>query len=108
VFSRIFVFAAVTTVPVMAEQTEEQAENEKNGPSDLEKGLMLFQSAVKTHKASRRLGKREAISPEEFASKRKCLDVRLKKLIESKQRDSDAKRLVKRLKKHLKEILHVA
>lgn len=47
-----------------------------------------------------RLRKRENVSSEEFASKRKRLDVRLKQLIDSKQRDSDAKRLVKRLKKY--------
>lgn len=47
-----------------------------------------------------RLWKREDLAPEEFASKRKHLDRRLAELIDSKQRDSDAKRLVKRLKKY--------
>ena len=47
-----------------------------------------------------RLWKREDLAPGEFASKRKRLDRRLAELIDSKQRDSDAKRLVKRLKKY--------
>jgi hypothetical protein len=51
-----------------------------------------------------RLWKREDLSPEEFTSKRKRLDLRLKELIDSKQRNSDAKRLVKRLKKHRHEL----
>lgn len=47
-----------------------------------------------------RLSKHEGLSPEEFASKRKRLDTRLKELIETKSRDADAKRLIKRLKKY--------
>ena len=51
-----------------------------------------------------RLWKREDLEAEEFASKRKRLDLRLAELIDSKRRDSDAKRLVKRLKKHRNEL----
>ena len=47
-----------------------------------------------------RLWKRANLPPDEFASKRQCLDRRLSELIDSKRRDSDAKRLVKRLKKY--------
>jgi transposase len=47
-----------------------------------------------------RLWKRENLSPEEFASKRKRLDLRLAKLIDSKQKDAAAKRLTKRLKQY--------
>ena len=47
-----------------------------------------------------RLWKRENLSPEEFASKRKRLGHRLAELIDSKQKDADAKRLVKRLKQY--------
>jgi len=47
-----------------------------------------------------RLWKREDVSADEFASKRKRLDARLKDLIDGTYRDPDAKRLAKRLKKH--------
>jgi len=47
-----------------------------------------------------RLWKRENLTPEEFASKRKRLDQRLKALINSKKKDADAKRLTKRLKQY--------
>jgi len=51
-----------------------------------------------------RLWKRKNLSSEEFASKRKRLDIRLVELIDSKQKDADAKRLTKRLKKHRHEL----
>jgi transposase len=51
-----------------------------------------------------RLWKRQGISPEEFASKRKRLDLRLKEMSEAKCRDADAKRLTKRLKKYRDQI----
>ena len=51
-----------------------------------------------------RLGKREGISPEEFASKRKRLDLRLDELAEANYRDADAKRLSKRLRKYRHEL----
>ncbi|MCA9443708.1 MAG: transposase [Candidatus Omnitrophica bacterium] len=47
-----------------------------------------------------RLSKRDDLSEEAFASKRERLDLRLKGLIDGKRRDPDAKRLIKRLKKH--------
>lgn len=51
-----------------------------------------------------RLSKREDRSSEEFASKRKRLELRLKELIETPSRDADAKRLAKRLKKYRHEL----
>jgi hypothetical protein len=47
-----------------------------------------------------RLWKRENLSSEEFASRRKRLDHRLAELIDSNPKDSDAKRLTKRLKQY--------
>ena len=47
-----------------------------------------------------RLWKREGVPPEEYASKRKRLDVRLENLSEAEWRDADAKRLAKRLRKY--------
>ncbi|MCA9449214.1 MAG: IS66 family transposase, partial [Candidatus Omnitrophica bacterium] len=47
-----------------------------------------------------RLSKRDDLTAEEFAAKRNRLDLRLKGLIDGKRRDPDAKRLIKRLKKH--------
>lgn len=51
-----------------------------------------------------RLWKRDGVPPEEYASKRKRLDVRLRELIEESHRDADAKRLVKRLNRHRHEL----
>lgn len=51
-----------------------------------------------------RLWKRTDISSEEFASKRKRIDRRLKSLIDQDPHDADAKRLTKRLKKHRHEL----
>ncbi|VAX16529.1 hypothetical protein MNBD_NITROSPINAE01-1457 [hydrothermal vent metagenome] len=51
---------SANSVPAMAEQNKKSAEEEKGkGPSDLERGLMIFQSVIKTHKASRRLSWKE-------------------------------------------------
>ena len=47
-----------------------------------------------------RLWKRDRVPSEEFASKRKRIDIRLKGLIDEKWQDADAKRLTKRLKKY--------
>ena len=47
-----------------------------------------------------RLGKREGLSPAEYASRRKRLDTRLDEIIVTPWKDPDAKRLVKRLIKY--------
>lgn len=72
---------------------------------NLSLGWSAFRTPLKRLlKDAIRLWKREDLEPGEFASKRKRLDLRLKELIDSKQQDSDAKRLVKRLKKHRHEL----
>jgi transposase len=47
-----------------------------------------------------RLGKRDDISAQEFASRRARLDARLQELIDTPWEDSQAKRLIKRLRRH--------
>lgn len=51
-----------------------------------------------------RLWKREGLTPEEFASKRKRLDLRLEGLIGEEFRDADAGRLIKRLRQYSREL----
>jgi hypothetical protein len=52
-----------------------------------------------------RLKKREEVPAEEFASRRERLTVRLDDLIATEWEDKDAKRLIKRLKRHRDELL---
>jgi transposase len=47
-----------------------------------------------------RLGKRNDVTADEFASRRVRLDVRLQELIDTPWEDSQAKRLIKRLRRH--------
>jgi transposase len=51
-----------------------------------------------------RLWKRENCPPAEYASRRECLDRRLRELIETDWRDPQAGRLIKRLKRHQSEL----
>jgi len=51
-----------------------------------------------------RLWKREDCLPLEYASRRACLDKRLRELIETDWRDPQARRLIKRLKRHQNEL----
>jgi hypothetical protein len=51
-----------------------------------------------------RLWKREERPPVEYASRRECLDRRLRELIETDWRDPQAARLVKRLRRHRNEL----
>ncbi len=51
-----------------------------------------------------RLWKREDCLPVEYASRRTCLDKRLRELIETDWRDPQADRLVKRLRRHQDEL----
>jgi len=51
-----------------------------------------------------RLGKRDDVPAEEFASRRARLDARLQELIDSSWEDSQAKRLIKRLRRHQGEL----
>lgn len=52
-----------------------------------------------------RLGKREDISPEEYASRRARLDCRLDEMIQDDPQDADGRRLVKRLAKYRGDLL---
>jgi len=81
-------------VHLLRELEKVDVRNRREGWIDFRKSLKrLLRDAI-------RLWKREDLSPEEFASKRKRLDLRLKALIDSKQKDPDARRLVKRLKQY--------
>ena len=51
-----------------------------------------------------RLWKREERPPAEYASRRTCLDNRLRELIETDWRDPQANRLIKRLRRHQNEL----
>lgn len=51
-----------------------------------------------------RLSRREAVSPEEYASRRARLDNRLDGIIEGEWKDADARRLVKRLLKYREQL----
>jgi transposase len=51
-----------------------------------------------------RLWKREERPPPEYASRRACLDRRLRELIETDWRDPQADRLIKRLRRHQNEL----
>ena len=51
-----------------------------------------------------RLWKREERPPAEYASRRACLDKRLRELIETDWRDPQADRLIKRLRRHQNEL----
>jgi hypothetical protein len=51
-----------------------------------------------------RLGKRDDVTAEEFASRRQRLDARLQELIDATWEDSQAKRLIKRLRRHQGEL----
>ena len=51
-----------------------------------------------------RLGKRDDVTAEEFASRRARLDARLQELIDAPWEDSQAKRLIKRLRRHQGEL----
>jgi len=51
-----------------------------------------------------RLGKRNDVAAEEFASRRVRLDMRLQELIDASWEDSQAKRLIKRLRRHQNQL----
>jgi transposase len=65
----------------------------KDWPEFAKKTKRLIRDAI-------RLGKRANLAAEEFASRRGRLDARLQELIETTWEDSQAKRLIKRLRRH--------
>jgi transposase len=68
-------------------------------------GWVEFRNKLKRLlKDALRLWKRSGVSPKEYASKRKRLDVRLKEMSEAECQDADAKRLTKRLKKYRNQL----
>ena len=69
----------------------------KHWPEFAKKVRRLIHDAI-------RLGKREDLAAEEFASRRGRLDVRLQKLIDRPWEDSQAQRLIKRLRRHKQEL----
>jgi transposase len=65
----------------------------KHWPAFAKKTRRLIHDAI-------RLGKRQDLSAQEFASRRARLDVRLQQLIDTSWQDSQAKRLIKRFRRH--------
>jgi transposase len=65
----------------------------KDWPEFAKKAKRLIRDAI-------RLSKRDNVSAEEYASRRSRLDVRLRELIDGAWEDSQARRLVKRLRRH--------
>ena len=68
-----------------------------NWPEFAKKARRLIHDAI-------RLGKRDDVTAEEFASRRARLDARLQELIDAPWEDSQAKRLIKRLRRHQGEL----
>lgn len=80
-------------------------ELEKVDQKNASEGWVAFRTRLKRLLGDAiRLWKRDSVPHDEFASKRKRLDSRLKELIDSKPKDPDAKRLTKRLKNHRHEL----
>ena len=69
----------------------------KHWPEFAKKTRRLIHDAI-------RLGKRDDLSAGEFASRRRRLDVRLQELIDSPWEDSQARRLIKRLRRHQNQL----
>jgi transposase len=69
----------------------------KHWPEFAKKAKRLIHDAI-------RLGKREDLAAEEFASRRGRLDARLQELIDTSWEDSQARRLIKRLRRHKQEL----
>lgn len=69
----------------------------KHWPEFAKKARRLIHDAI-------RLGKRDDLGAEEFASRRQRLDARLQELIDEPWEDSQARRLIKRLRRHQNDL----
>jgi transposase len=69
----------------------------KHWPEFAKKARRLVHDAI-------RLGKRDDLAAEEFASRRGRLDARLQELIDTPWQDSQARRLIKRLRRHQSQL----
>ena len=79
------------------ENVEQYRSPDKDWPAFAKKLRRLIRDAI-------RLWKRDGVPADEYASKRHRLDIRLQKLIDTNWQHTDARRLIKRLRRHQNDL----